>query len=212
MNRIPAACAVALVLGLGACKVKDPPPITGRWVDDFSRDDLGGDYYKTGGGYAIGGGALSTRGGHNHPLWLRKKLPGDVQIDVTAWSNTADGDIKVEVFGDGRSFDADAGGYTSTGYVVIFGGWHNTKSMIARGNEHGNELVQRTDRRVALRQKYHFRIVRKGKKLSWYVDDMGAPFLEYEDPRPLVGTGHEYFAFDNWESDAWFDDLTVTPL
>jgi len=206
-----ALAAAALAAGAG-CKVKDPPPVTETWTDDFARDEIGGNYYKTGGGYEVAPEGLSTKGSHNHPLWLRKKLPDDVQIDVTAWSNTPDGDIKVELCGDGRSFDPDGGGYTSSGYVIIFGGWHNAKSMIARGNEHGTDLSQRADKKVVPGQKYKFRIVRRGKKLTWYIDDMTRPFLEYEDPHPLVGAGHEYFAFNNWESDSWFDDLTVTPL
>lgn len=211
MIRAVLFCAAAAVFAAG-CKVKDPPPVTAVWTDTYSRGEIGGDYYKTGGGYEVTDGALSAKGGHNHPLWLRKKLPKDVQIDLTAWSNSPDGDIKVELFGDGRSFDPDGGGYTSTGYVLVFGGWRNSKSMIARGNEHGSELEERSDIRVKRGQKYKWRIIRKGKLVSWYIDDMTTPFLEYDDARPLVGAGHEYFAFNNWESDAWFDDLTVTPL
>jgi hypothetical protein len=209
------ATLVVVAAGLAGCKVKDPPPVTKTWTDDFARDEIGGNYYKTGGGHEVTSGALRTKGSHNHPLWLRKKLPPkDIQIDVTAWSMSPEGDIKVEVFGDGRSFDPDGGGYTSSGYVFIFGGWGNTKSMIARGNEHGSDLVERTQPRVVPGQRYHFRIVRKlkDKKLLWYIDDMTKPFLEYADQRPLQGVGHEYFAFNNWESDSWFDDLTVTPL
>jgi hypothetical protein len=206
----PGLALIALVVVAG-CKVKDPPPVTEQWTDNFGRDEIGGNYYKTGGGYAVNG-ALSTRGGHNHPLWLRKKLPKDVQIDVTAWSNTPDGDLKVELAGDGRSFDSDGGQYTSTGYVFIFGGWGNSKSMIARGNEHGQDLKQRTLPKVVPGQKYQWRIVKKDKKLTWYIDDMSQPFLEYTDERMMSGVGHEYFGFNNWESDAWFDDLVVTPL
>jgi hypothetical protein len=207
------ALAVAIAVVPLGCKVKDPPPVKETWTDGFGdRSSIGGNYYKTGGGYQIVNGALSAKGGRNHPMWLRKKLPRDVQVDVTAWSNSPDGDIKVEIFGDGRSFDPDGGGYTSSGYVVIFGGWKNSKSMIAKGNEHGTELVERTQPRVVPKQKYKLRIVRKGKKLTWYVDDMDKPFLEYDDARPYAGAGHEYFAFNNWESDVWFDDLTVTPL
>jgi hypothetical protein len=198
---------------VGACKVKDPPAIAGEpWTDRFERDDIGSNYYQTGDGYRLSAGALGAKGAHNKPLWLRKKLPRDVQIDLTAWSRSPDGDIKVEVFGDGQSFDPDRGGYTSTGYVVILGGWHNTKSIIARQNEHGAEQVSRAAPRVVPDQKYHWRIVRQGKVITWYVDDLEHPFLRYEDPRPLEGSGHEYLAFDNWESDSWFDDLVVTPL
>jgi hypothetical protein len=41
---------------------------------------------------------------------------------------------------------------------------------------------------------------------------MDTPFLTYEDKNPLVGEGHEYFGFNNWESDSWFDNLSITPL
>ena len=58
--------------------------------------------------------------------------------------------------------------------------------------------------------RYHWRIERIGKKLSWYVDDK--IFLEYDDNAPLEGAGHEYFGFNNWESDTWFDNLVITPL
>jgi hypothetical protein len=203
----------AIVVLVVSCKVKDPPPITGPWTDNFERDEIGGDYYKTGGGHTVTGGALSTKGSYNQPLWLRKKLPRDVQIDVTAWSKSTSGDIKVEIFGDGKSFDPDRGGYQSSGYVLIFGGWNNSKSIIAKGDEHGKQLVEKQPPvRVEVGRKYKFRIVRDGKKLTWYVDDMEKPFLEYDDDRPFEGPGHEYFAFNNWESDSWFDDLVVTPL
>src|SRR6476659_4878725 len=98
-----------ILLTLAACKVKDPPPVTAEWKDSFDRGSIGGDYYKTGSGYDIVNGALSAKGAHNHPLWLRKKLPRDVRIEFDAWSNEERGDVKVEVFGDGRSFDPDGG-------------------------------------------------------------------------------------------------------
>ena len=215
VRRIARALAVVVAVApivIAGCKVKDPPPIKEKWTDDFSRDEIGGNYYKTGGEYTVTRGGLSARMGHNHPLWLRKQMPRDVQVDVTAWSTSPDGDIKVEIFGDGRSFDPDGGGYTSSGYVLIFGGWKNSKSMIAKGNEHGSELKERTQPRVVPNQKYKWRIIRKGTKLTWFIDDMTTPFLELEDPHPLAGRGHEYFAFNNWETDVWFDDLVVTPL
>ena len=108
--------------------MKDPPPILDRWDDNFERDSVGSNYYVTGEGYRVGDGALSAKGAHNHPLWLRKKLPRDVRIEFDCWSNEPRGDIKVEVFGDGHSFDPDGGRYTATGYEVILGGWFNSKS------------------------------------------------------------------------------------
>jgi hypothetical protein len=203
---------VLAVLAVSACKVKEPPPITDTWTDAFDRDGIGRDYYKTGSGYHVEGGAMSAHGGHNHPLWLRRKLPHDVRIEFDCWSNEPRGDIKVEVFGDGHSFDPDGGAYTAVGYEVIFGGWYNSKSIIARLDEHGKDVVTRVDPKVVAHQHYHWKIERRGKTLTWWIDDMNTPFLVYDDPHPLEGNGHEYFAFNNWETDTWFDNLVVSPL
>src|SRR5512142_3555777 len=99
---------LAILLVLAACKVREQPPITEVWRDDFA-DGLGDVFYVTGDGYRGAHGALSAHGAHNHPLWLRRKLPHDVRIDVDVWSTEPRGDIKVEVFGDGHSFDPDGG-------------------------------------------------------------------------------------------------------
>jgi hypothetical protein len=206
-----AVWALVALLAIG-CKVEDPPPITGPFSDDFERSSIGGNYYKTGGGHTIREGALSSQGSYNHPLWLRKKLPRDVVVELDVWSNTSDGDIKVEIFGDGSSHARDKGQYTSTGYVLIMGGWNNSKSLLARGNEHGKELVERRTPRVEPGKRYHWKIQRQGQRIDWWVDDMDTPFLSYEDRQPLEGPGHEYFGFNNWESDSWFDNLTITPL
>lgn len=206
----------ALLVILAACKVKDPPPVTETWTDSFDRTDIGANYYKSGKGYEIGqnGGAtaLSARGAHNHPLWLRKKLPRDVRIELDCWSNEERGDIKVEVFGDGRSFDPDGGAYMATGYELIFGGWFNSKSIIARLDEHGKDVVTDVKLKVHPTRKYHWKIERVGKRITWWVDDMQTPFLTLDDPNPLEGPGHEYFGFNNWETDTWFDNLVITPL
>ncbi len=201
-----------LVLICVGCKVKDPPPVTERWTDDFDRSRLGMDYYKTGRGYELVDGALSARGAHNHPLWLRKKLPRDVRIEFDCWSNETRGDIKIELFGDGHSYDPDGGAYMATGYELIFGGWYNSKSIIARLDEHGKDIAQRIEPKVVAKQHYHWKIERSEKKVTWWIDDMQTPFLVYEDPHPLEGPGHEYLGFNNWETDTWFDHLVVTPL
>jgi hypothetical protein len=204
-------CWLAIPLVLAACKVREQPPISEPWQYDFE-SGLGDLFYATGDGYSVERGALSARGAHNHPLWLRKKLPRDVRIELDAWSTEARGDIKLEVFGDGRSYDADGGRYTSTGYVVIFGGWFNSKSILARLDEHGGDVVQRTEPKVIANQRYRWRIERQRNTLTWFVDDMNTPFLRYEDPRPLEGAGHEYLGVNNWETDTWFDNLVITPL
>jgi hypothetical protein len=213
--RVHPAAVLTATLALAACKVKDPPPITAPWRDDFARDTPGASYLASGDGYVVVGGALSAKGAHNHPLWLRAKLPRDVRIEFDCWSTERRGDIKVEVFGDGKSFDPDGGRNTATGYEVIMGGWFNAKSIIARLDEHGPEgkdVITRILPKVVPNQRYHWRIERTGKVLSWFVDDMNTPFLQFDDPHPLEGTGHEYFGFNNWETDTWFDNLLIAPL
>lgn len=205
--------AVSLSAASGAsCKVKDPPPITAPWQDSFERDGLGGNWNATGKGYQVVSGTLSARGAKNHPLWLRRKLPRDVRIDFDTWSNEERGDIKVELFGDGASYDPDGGGYVASGYELIFGGWYNSKSMIARLDEHGHDQVQRVDVKVVPKRKYHWRLERSGLTLRWFIDDLQTPFLIYEDKVPLEGDGHDAFAINNWETDTYFDNLTITPL
>jgi hypothetical protein len=203
-----AVCAVVVA----ACKVKEPPPVTERWADTFDRDRIGRNYFATGPGYKVEDGALSARGAHNHPLWLRKQLPHDVAIELDCWSNEPRGDIKIELFGDGHSFDPDGGAYTASGYEVIFGGWFNAKSIIARLDEHGQDVVQRTEPKVVPERHYHWKLERRGQLLRWFVDDMQTPFLSYDDPHPLEGAGHDYFGFNNWETDTWFDQLVIVPL
>jgi hypothetical protein len=205
------AIPLALVSSVAACKVREQPPITSTWSHDFDAG-LGDAFYVTGDGYHVEHGTLSAHGAHNHPLWLRRKLPRDVRIEFDSWSTEPRGDIKVEVFGDGHSYDPDGGRYMATGYELIFGGWFNAKSIIARLDEHGGDMVQRTDPKVVPNRRYHWRIERRRNAITWFIDDLSTPFLRYEDPRPLDGTGHEYFAFNNWETDTWFDNLVIAPL
>ena len=202
---------VLLLLASTACKVKDPPPITAAWSDTFERDTPGANYFASGDGYDVVAGALSAHGAHNHPLWLRKRLPRDVSIELDVWSTEARGDIKIEVFGDGHSFDPDGGQYMATGYEVIFGGWFNSRSIIARMDEHAKEMpASRTLPKVVPNQRYHWKIERSGHHVRWFVD--GALFLDLDDPHPLEGAGHEYLGINNWETDTWFDNLVITPL
>lgn len=203
---------VLVLLLVVGCKVKDPPPITSQWYDGFERTELGDNYRATGDGYTVSAGQVSAHGAHNHPLWLRRRLPRNVRIEFDAWSTEARGDIKVEVYGDGTSYDPDGGRYTATGYELIFGGWYNTKSIIARMDEHGTQMAQRADVKVIPGKHYHWRIERQGAVIRLFIDDMEKAFLEYLDPNPLEGPGHEYFALNNWETDTWFDNLVITPL
>ncbi len=208
----------AFAVLLFACAAKttpEPPAITDTWKDEFDRAAPGDDWSDTAdkGVYEISGGVLNAKGAFNHPLWLRRKIPRDAIIEVDCWSNTPDGDIKVEAWGDGKSHAHDKGQYTSTGYVFIFGGWHNSKDEIAKGNEHDEaNQASRMTPLVELGRHYHWKIVRKGGRFEWFIDDMTTPFLAFDDKTPLEGPGHEYFAINNWQSDLWFDNLTITPI
>lgn len=192
-------------------------PITSVFEDDFERSDLGDSYFATTQNYQLVNGALSAKGAFNHPLWLTRKLPKNVSIEFDAWSNTDDADIKVEIFGDGQSHAAtkEKVAYKATGYVAVFGGWNNSNSILARRDEHGKagvDLEQRRAPKVVVGKRYHWKLTRQDNTLSWFVDDMETPFLRFEDKSPLSGAGQDYFAFNNWQSDSWFDNLRISPL
>ena len=197
------------VLLCGGCKIEKRPE-SRPFADDFSSSSMGEAWSETMSGlYRLSGGELVVKNGYNHPLWLRSALPRDAVIELDAWSNDEAGDIKIEAWGDGKSF-AQTTSYTATSYVFILGGWHNQISAIARMNEHGADRRARSDVRVVKGQHYHFRITRKGGHIDWQVD--GRPFLTFDDPDPLDGADHSYFGFNDWEAELHFDNLKITPL
>ncbi len=156
------------------------------------------------------GGQLEVSNAYNHPAWLRRRLPPNAVIDFDVVSKSPAGDIKVELYGDGESFDPDKGSYDSTGYVLIFGGWHNTLSVICRLEEHGGgRKAERDDVKVTPGQHYHFTITHSNGAIDWAID--GRPFLAWTDPEPLAGPTHEYFAINDWEADVTFDNLHIRP-
>jgi hypothetical protein len=194
------------------------------------------DFFSTGGHWRVVNGQLLSPGVKNNPLWLQATLPRDVAIEFDVRSESSEGDIKVEVFGDGTDH--------ASGYVLIHGGWNNTLSIIARLDEHGTplETLQRQARRVAetnggkgaglvetgvfrkdthmrvearpypveIGRTYHWRIERRGSLLRWSID--GKPFMEFDDPIPLEGRGHDRLGFSSWEAQLFFDNLKIAPL
>ena len=74
------------------------------------------------------------------------------------------------------------------------------------------DLEERRSPKVEIGKRYHWKLTRQDNTLSWYIDDMETPFLRFEDKTPLAGTGQDYFAFNNWESDSWFDNLRISKL
>jgi hypothetical protein len=190
-----------------ALRGEAPVSIRGpRFEERFERESLGPDYFTTGMHWRIDHGELWAPEAKNNPLWLRMRLPPEVAVEFDARSETTTGDrkgdIKFEIFGDGRNH--------ASGYVCIFGGWNNTVSVIARQDEHGALRKERKDRKVEAHRTYHMRVERRGQRLRWLID--GEPFLEYDDPHPLTGPGHDRFAFSGWAADLFFDNLRVEPL
>ncbi len=72
---------VLWVVLLSSCKMAEPPPINGRWVDRFDRKTIGKNYFPTSDRYQIVNETLYVQGALNHPLWLRKRLPDNVTIE-----------------------------------------------------------------------------------------------------------------------------------
>jgi hypothetical protein len=205
---------MATVLAMLGCAGEPTPPnhdLKGRLVfkDSFNRKEIGPNWRDTGGNYRIVDGKLRAQGARNKPLWLRNKLPRNAKIEFTAISLSPAVDIKVEAWGDGQSKATNLS-YTATSYVFILGGWNNTKSIIARMNEHGKDRKVKTRPKGIPGKTHHFLIVRIKNQLNWVLD--GEEFLDLVDSEPLEGSGHEYFGFNNWESEVLFDDLAIYAL
>lgn len=207
------------------------------YTDDFSSPErLAENYTSTGGLWRIENGELKSPGVRNNPLWLKASLPQNVAVEFDVRSESPQGDIKVELFGDGSDH--------ATGYVFIHGGWNNSLSIIARLDEHGKSLAQlqkdaqaRAARlnlpsadlvatgiftpdtrmrveanpyKVEIGKTYRWRIERRGGLLNWTID--GRPFMTFDDPFPLAGPGHDRFGFSSWDATVIFDNLVVQPL
>jgi hypothetical protein len=188
-------------------------PAAGPFEDHFTGTSLGPDWLATDPSVAhVENGAVTLRGGHNHPVWLRRPLPDAVAVDFDCWSDSQEGDLKIELFGDGSSFHTGElhAAYNATGYVFIMGGWNNTASVIARQAEHSEDRAIRQDVPVQPGRRYHWHITRQGGALHWQVD--GKPFLDFQDNAPLSGPGHQFFAFSDWEAPVHFANLKIVPL
>lgn len=146
-------------------------------------------------------GALYTPGERNQPLWLNVPLPRKLRVEFTARSDSDSGDIKFELFGDGRRHES--------GYIFVFGGWNNSLSIIARRDEHEAKRVERQDL-VEPGRTYRMAVVRTGGTIYWYVD--GKLYLRYRDPEPLTGPAHSFLAFNSWQAKLTFDDLEIYEL
>lgn len=168
----------------------------------------------------IESGRLCGEHAHNHGIWLKHALPVNTRIEFDAVSQSPDGDIKAEYWGDGRSAATGLSYTNATSYLTILGGWHNTFHVLARVNEHGADRKEvkvtpnsddPREKAIVPGQIYHFKVERSdGKTVRWWVD--GNEMLTYADPAPLTGIGHDHFGFNDWDAKVCFDNVRVTPL
>lgn len=198
-------------LALCGCNSKLPAHGPVMLHESFERpngSDIGPNWYSTApnGVYRLEAGSVVVQGAHNHPLWLTQKLPRDAVIELDAWSDSSDGDIKVEVYGDGRSH-ATGLEYTSTGYVLIHGGWRNQITALCRQDEHGGDRKTRRDLKVVPGKHYHYTIARHGGLLEWFID--GKLALDLKDTQPLEESGHEHMGLDDWETRVHYDEVEI---
>ncbi|HEX4802624.1 MAG TPA: hypothetical protein VFV14_03875, partial [Myxococcaceae bacterium] len=117
--------------------LRPAPPATVAlpYEDDFSSAaTIPAHYFSTGGYWRTHSGELFSPGVKNNPLWLKAKLPQNVVIDFDARSSSPEGDIRIEVFGNGVDH--------LSGYELIQGGWNNTVSAIVRLDENSRTMSQ----------------------------------------------------------------------
>lgn len=172
--------------------------------------------------WKIENGRLCGKGALNKGVWLKKILPVNARIEFEGISDSADGDLKAEVWGDGKS-GATATSYTNaTSYIVVLGGWKNTFHVLARKNEHGKDRKEmKVDKEsddprehpVSVGQTYKFKIERSdGHTVHYSVN--GLELMSYDDPEPFAGVGHDHLGFNNyWDTiKSCYDNVKITPL
>lgn len=196
------------------------PPLDGVFEDSFERSVLGPDWLALSPAWRIEDGRLCASGARNRGVWLRRTLPRDARIEVTAIAGSESGDLKIELWGDGRSGASGSTYDDATSYLAIFGGWRNGRHVLARLDEHGEDRTELAveaaaedprRRPVTAQQPYRFRFERRdGRTLRWEVD--GVLMFELPDDEPLEGAGHDHVAFNDWDAPVCFDDLRIEPL
>jgi len=125
-----AAAVIAVQIPFLHAALRGAAPIAAAvpYEDKFDRATVGEAWWSNGGLWRIVDGQLYSPGVGNNPLWLKARLPADVRVEFDVRSEGPDGDVKWEMFGDGRNH--------STGYLFLFGAWHNRESRICKLEEH----------------------------------------------------------------------------
>lgn len=195
-------------------------PVAVGFDDAFERAEVGPDWKALSPSWRIKNGRLCARGVRNRGIWLERTLPVNARVEFDAYAESAEGDLKAELWGDGASGATGASYTNATSYLTILGGWKNKKHVLARLDEHGADRQEldvepgnddERTRPVEAGQPYHFKIERAdGKTIEWSVN--GAVYFRLVDAAPLVGVGHDHLGFNEWEAPVCFDNVKVTPL
>jgi hypothetical protein len=180
----------------------------GVFTDEFDAPEIDAAHWSVDpeGQWTVSDGWLrGNPGNKNRAMWLKEGLPERVRIEFDARGESVHGDLKVEVFGDGKAHES--------GYILIFGGWKNSLNVIARLDEHGKDRKAEPSAKVEKGKTYSMAVVRTGSHVRWYSDrDSKTLLMEYPDAAPLRGAGHDRFAFNNWDVPVSFDNVRVFDL
>jgi hypothetical protein len=129
-----------LVFSISAVSCAEPDQITTEYRTDFSKSLL--DWLDpVPQGYSLDYGSLRVAAPKNQVLWLRQRLPDNVEVELDAVAldheeRRATGDLKFVLYGDGSQPQlGKRANYENTGYIVVIGGWGNRSSMIAKSTE-----------------------------------------------------------------------------
>jgi hypothetical protein len=190
------------------------------FADDFNRGAIGPDYDALSSAWRIQNGKLCAEGAKNQPVWLKKTIPTNARIEVEATALSPEADLKLEVWGDGKSGAAGTTYSDATSYLAIFGGWKNTLHALARLDEHGDDRLlihvepgSDDDRAKPVEPGQPYRLVverKNGVTVRFSVNDV--EYFAFEDGSPLTGPGHDHVGFNDWVAPVCFDNLTITPL
>src|SRR5579883_721913 len=84
------AALLPLALLLTACpkNPSEPAAPAGPYQENFDRAELGPEWLATASSYRLVDGTLRLEKAYNHPIWLLRKLPRDVviELDVVSYS------------------------------------------------------------------------------------------------------------------------------
>lgn len=179
------------------------------FFEDFNRDTLGDKWVlerlpaePNPATWTLENGWLRNSDAKNQGAWV-KAIPetGDVRIEFLAASDKPatgrfPGDLKCEAFATEPAHEK--------GYSFINGGWNNTLDTIAKLGEHSADDKRKPALPVVEGEVHRFAVIRDGEKLHFFRDDKH--LYTFEDARLVKGP---WFGFNNWLSNARFDELAV---